>query len=1113
MAPCPKASSRRVKVTMDQQPASTDDRRLADGLRGTFGPTAADLFLEASEAMARGSAATTLVTAHMMREIEGSIRSVLEPGDAPAEPATEPNEARESHRQQVERIAQSLGLAGDDPFLQLWLSFVGELHGVAHRSGQLGARPVDDSFTDLWRRFRLFADLAVAVAEQNIAHHLDELDRLLASEPTRNAVRTLVESMPHGYQAQTYLFERLPANWLMRLSERGYFRAPYEPIRVENGLRFVSWPPAGYLLRAAEVHPDEVGSILAEVTLNTNWAASHELCQVALALPSAKAVAFVRKLTNQIRTTDWLPLFDGARMGRLAGHVAVADPDVALDFLSALLTVFPDPSHNDVVDESEYRPLPRPRPRVPQDYDYEEILKAAAPVMSTSVGLPWIELLIQLVSEVIELSYWCPPEQPNDHSYIWHPRLDSEWEELRNRDARGHLVTALRDSVVAYVDSDEQRLRSVVQRLWSEGRNIFRRIALHLLEEFGPDAASVADTVLLIDRTALEETEFRNEAGRALRTLWPGLSSETHEQVFSAIEAGRDRDEGDPERRQWWQYKWLLNLQDHLDDRRRELLESLSEGRAEPDDPDRNYAAWTTSRGPESPCTASEIEALSLDETRQVLETWEPTDRTFGSDYEGLGRELRKAVKRKPREFAHASKKWFGLRPTYVRNVIEGWQDALVDGTRLPWKPVLELCEFVLAQSWDVAPRPRPFGDDPDWSWCRKAVASLLVTGLRIKRSIPGRYRTQVWALIVRLLEDEDPDPRTEARDRTDGMHAFTRSLNSVRGAAVHAACYYGTWLHHRHLVSARDFSVAPELRKALERRLSPEVDGSACVRSVLAHHFRRLYWLDADWADAHADDIFSWELSTRELSLDVWHAYTGWGDLVEPVVARLLPHYFTALRNYAAADNLDHDCGSTLTHLAVMWLTSIPAQADVLSELSALNDDHVSAAFVDGLGDVLSHRKPKDRAHDAARVEELWNERLDRIEPEASQHQEELLELVSVFSYEGIPLSKALALLSRTLDFVLPASGVSAHRFDSRNVLRRLVRADTGNLAEAMRVLAKMTRADVDGVLLILARDEIRLGVSRAHRCKRDDARREAKVVANLLVSRGRLDFRQFAS
>jgi len=183
------------------------------------------------------------------------------------------------------------------------------------------------------------------------------------------------------------------------------------------------------------------------------------------------------------------------------------------------------------------------------------------------------------------------------------------------------------------------------------------------------------------------------------------------------------------------------------------------------------------------------------------------------------------------------------------------------------------------------------------------------------------------------------------------------------------------------------------------------------------------------------------------------------------------------------------------------------------LNELFALKDDRVNAAFVDELSDVLSHRKPKDRAHDAARVEELWNERLDRIEPEAPQHQEELLELVSLFSYEGIPLAKALALLSRTLDFVLPASGVSAHRFDSRNVLRRLVRADTGNLVKAMHVLAKIVRADVDGVLIILAREEIRSGVSRARRCKRDDVRREAKVVANLLVSRGRLDFREFAS
>ena len=1098
---------------MDEQPVSNDDQRIAERLRGTFGPTAADLFAEASAAMARGSTATTLVTAHMMREIEGSIRSVLEPSGVPAEPAPEPNhEQRESHRQQVERIAASAGLPSDDPFLDLWRSLVGQLHGVAHRSGQHGARPVDASFVELWRRFRLFADLAVAIAEQNIARHLDELDRLLASEPTRETVKSLVESMPHGYQAQSYLFERLPVNWLTHLRKRGYFRAPYEPIRVDNGLRFVSWPPAGYLLKAAEVWSDEVGSILGEVELNANWAATHELCRVALALPSATAVPFVRHMTNQVRATDWLPLFDGAQLGRLAGHIAASDGDVALDFLSALLAVFPDPAHKDVADESEYRPLPRPRPRVPQEYDYEEILKAATPMMSTSVGLPWIELLIQLVSEVIELSYWDPPERPSDYSYIWHPTLDSGSEELRDRDARGHLVTALRDSVAAYVNTDEERLTSVAQRLWSRPRNIFRRVALHLLAEFGPEAASVAET-MLADRTALDETELRNEAGCALRTLWRVLSAETRDRVLSWIETGRDRDDDDPERKGWWQYRWLLSLRHDLDDRRRELLLTLSEGRSEPDDPDRNYATWTTSWGPESPYTASELEALSFDEIRQVLETWEPTDRTFGVNYEGLGRELRTAVGHKPREFAHAYKKWFGLRHTYVRNIVEGLQDALTAGQQLQWKPVLELCEHVLAQPWVIAPRPQSFGDDPDWSWSRKGVASLVEAGLRAKRSIPKRHRTQVWGIIARLLEDADPNPQTEAGERDGGLDAFTRSINSVRGVAVHAACYYGTWLHHRNLVSTRDFSAAPELRLALERRLDAEIDGSACSRSVLAHHLRRLYWLDAGWADAHVDEVFRWEPNARTLSLDVWHAYTGWGGPVEVVVNRVLPHYFTALGHYAAANDLDRDCRSTLAHLAIVWLTSIPARADVLGEIAALDDNRVNAAFVDVLSEVLSHRKRQDRAKDAARAEKFWSNRLDAIEPDAGQHQEELFELVSLFSDEGIPLEKGLALLLRTVDCVLPASGASAHRFDSRNVLRRLVRADSRNLAAAMGVLAKMVRADADGVLIILAREKIRSAVARAHRSRRDDARLEAQVVANLLVSRGRLDFREFAS
>ncbi|MGE0601180.1 MAG: hypothetical protein AB7J35_17500 [Dehalococcoidia bacterium] len=1099
---------------MDEQPVSDDDRQLAERLRGTFGPTAAALFEEASAAMARGSAATTLVTAHMMREIEGSIRSVLEPGGVPAEPAAEPSqEPRQSHRLQIERIGASLELPADDPYLELWQSLVGQLHSAAHRSGQHGARPVDDSFTDLWRRFRLFADLAVAVAEQNIARHLDELDRLLASEPTAKTVKSLAESMPHGYQAQRYLFERLPVNWLPHLRNRRYFRAPYEPIRVDNGLRFVSWPPAGYLLRAAEVQPDEVGSILGEIHLNANWAATHELGEVALALPSAAAVPFVRNLTYKVRSTDWLPLFDGARVGRLAGHVAVADAEVALDFLSALLAVFPDPARNDVPGDSEYRPHPRPRPRVPQDYDYEEILKAAAPVMSSAVGLPWIDLLMQLVTEVIELSYWDPPDHPNDHSYIWHPRLDSDSEELRERDARGHLVTALRDSVVAYTGADAARLDSVIQRLWSGPRNIFRRIVLHLLAEFEDDAAKVAETLILADRTALDEVELRNEAGRALRTLWPALDSATTERIFSWIENGRDRDEEDPERREWWQYRWLLTLRNYLDNRRLKLLQTLGEGRSEPEDPDGNFGTWTSSWGPESPHTAEEIEALSFEEIRHKLETWEPSDRTFGVNYEGFGRELRAAVKRRPREFARAYKKWLGLRHTYVRNIVEGWQDALTEGESLPWKPMLELCEHVLAQSWVDAPGPQPFGDDPDWSWSRKSVASLVETGLRVKHSPPARHRVQVWGLIARLLEDEDPDPGTEVRERAGGMDAFIRSINSVRGVAVHAACYYGTWLHHRHLTRTRDFSVAPELRLALERRLDPEVDGSACVRSALAHHFRRLFWLDADWASAHADEISRWEPNARELSLDVWHAYTGWGGLAESVVNRLLPHYFIALDNYAAADDLDRDCRSTLTHLAVMWLTSIPAEVDVLREIAALNDHGVNATFVNVLSDVLSRRKGQDRTSDAAKVEELWNERLTRIAPDPRHYQDELLELVSLFSYEGIALPTALRLLSRTLDSVSPASGVSAHRFDSRNVLHRLARADAKDLAVAMRVLGKMVRADADGVLMVLVRDEIRTSVSRAHRSRRSDARREAQVVANLLVSRGRLEFREFAS
>jgi hypothetical protein len=195
------------------------------------------------------------------------------------------------------------------------------------------------------------------------------------------------------------------------------------------------------------------------------------------------------------------------------------------------------------------------------------------------------------------------------------------------------------------------------------------------------------------------------------------------------------------------------------------------------------------------------------------------------------------------------------------------------------------------------------------------------------------------------------------------------------------------------------------------------------------------------------------------------------------------------------------------------MWLTSIPARANVAEEIASLNDDRVNAAFVDVLADVLSRRKRQDRAADATRVEEFWRHRFELIGPNAARHQEELTELVSLFAYQGFAQGRALKLLSGTLDHIQPARGARVHRFDSRSVLHRLVSASPRNAPEAMRCLAKMIRADTDGVLIMLARDDIRSAVGRAHRARYPGARREAQVVANLLVGRGQLDYRQFAS
>ncbi|MBI5947082.1 MAG: hypothetical protein HY875_02970 [Chloroflexi bacterium] len=1089
------------------------DAHLVAELTASYGPAVGAFFEEACLAVSRNRPTTTHVVGHLMREVEASIRLVLRPLTA-SEATRDPADEENNHRGEVATICASLPLRPDDPLPRLWDSLVGRLARYAHRSGQVNPRPVDDKFLALWRDFQLFLRRAVVLQQEHSTRHLTLLDELLAaSAPTKHQLRAFTQEMPHGQGSLRYFFERLDhPGWLGPLRAKGYFAQVPEPVRYGDGYRFVPWPAAAYLRKMASIRPSAVGEVLAEVETNGNWAVIDDLVAIALELEGTPAAMFAARLSGWIRAADWLPGFQPELIGKLAAHVAAGGHvDVALDLMSASLAVLPDARTRDA-SESESRLPVRPRTRMRESYDYPQVLDAASSALARTAGMGWVGLLGDLLSESISHSSAPEREPPDDHSVIWRPAIETHPENLPDHDARDYLTSALRDAATLVVSEDPAQVQAVLDLLWEGRWYVFRRIALHVLAEC-VIGAPLGIARVTQERTILDLYALRHEAGRALNAAWPSLDNPARAKILDWVEDGPSDEAVDQVKRERWQLRWLLILAAGLDERRAALLEDLKLKHVTPEHPDfvsyTSGVAWVS----ESPWKSEELSHLSLDEIETLLNDWSPAGGALDESYEGLGRELQAVVIERAAEFVEGSARWAGLRHTYVRSILEGCTEAVRAGANLDWESLLGICSRVLAQPWERSLDHVPFGDDPDWSWARQSAARLVGAGLVAENPIPPELRGLVWDLLSRLAEDKDPLPESEERDRDGGMDSFARSINCVRGVAVHGAINYGAWLHRQGVTSTRSFEPMPELRKLLERRLDPAVDATACVRSILAHHFQKLVWLDKAWAYDHRPEIFRWSAAQRTLSLDVWHAYAGYSGVVEGVADVLVDDYFQALYLLVGHD-LPHEAQSTLRHLVVMWLSEKPIGLDVPGRVFNFGDDALSAAFVDAIEEVLGRRAESTVARDAQQTAGLWTSRLDRIDVGDHDHSRELVAWASVFSWVGIPVGQSARLLIRTLDGLLrgvPVSG-EASRYDTRQMIARLVECSREHPLLAMQALIRLVELDRDGWLFVLVRSDIRECIEIAARSGEAEAEQEARALANRLVGRGRLEFRDLA-
>lgn len=857
---------------------SPRQEKIVGRLLSQVGPGPAAFFREACELVREEPKrrSVTHLVAHLLREVESAVRSVLEPSGAAA------GVRSDRHRAKVLAVLGELGISPQDAVAQWWLRLIGEdnplnLARRAHRSALDAPRPFDADFEEFIDTVEAVLDVVLERFETHFHQVVRRLDVLLAKTNPSNAdADGLRNNFPHNQVISHYFFSQASAAWLGPVRHAGFFATP-PPAEVDEDagtVQIPAWPVSDYLARIGPETPSAAVDAALAIPSTDNSRVHHDIVRLALAVPAQLGVRLVPRIIEGLggRFGPLIPHEVGAVVAHLARDGQI---EQALELAAALLNRMP----TDI------------GPATSVDvYDYAITLREHVPVLLDAAGAPVLALLASLLDEVIRADVEQRGGPPGrDGSPMWRPTIAGD-DRRTESELRHALVSAVRDAATVLVESDTVGLGEVVAELASHEWLIFRRLALDLLSRY-PEracdlvAARLTNPALIRDTGAEREYLLLAQRGAAC------LDDYHRRRLLTLIDAGprpetpssvspTDQQHGHewaPEEIARWQRDRLAAIQPVLPpewDARYQVL--VAEHGPAPDPTVPVDTWWVYSRGgPEGPVTPGELAAMPTDALVAFLRDWQPpTDSWPPLSPGSLRGALSAAVQNDAGRRSADAASFIGLPPTYISAVLNGLWQAVTNNAVLDWDGVVRLSEWINQQAVDELATQEPH-EVREWHEPRRDMLRLLMKGFPAEPSpIPPEHGTTVWAIIESCCKDPNPISGDEPQVH-DGFISLADS--AVRPQAIDAAIRYIGWQRR----TAPDADLGPMLA-VLEQHCDHWQDPSLAVRFVYGQKFAYLVQLNMDWARGQVESIFPLDPAQRLLLDAAWHGYLSSGYLTD---------------------------------------------------------------------------------------------------------------------------------------------------------------------------------------------------------------------------------------
>jgi hypothetical protein len=717
---------------------------------------------------------------------------------------------------------------------------------------------------------------------------------------------------------RAYFFEHLSTwSWLPLLELSGFFLSPPEPtIDDKGGVSLPLWPEVRYLARMASV--PEAQAIVCRIVLRmpptSNSRVHEDLLDIAVALPPRLSVQLFPQALQWAGSR--YPFRLAQKLGALIAHFATGGyVSEALELTRSALAVSRAPRADDV---PEHLRLPVEAVSHFDVWNYEQILTRDIPAVVQAGGFAALETLCGLLDSAVRATYdQAALDRGEDYSWIWRPAIEDH-EQNRQDTISTLLVSAVRDAAERICSLDQSHIQRAVELLEDHRLFVFRRTALHLLRRFLDRCMQLAED-RLTSQSNFDETGLRHEYVLLLAAAFSRLSSAGRSKILHWIANGPNvesfksqyRDERGHEApttdieqyAEVWRRDRLAPIQSGLDTHWRQRYASLVSRFGDPDHaefPAYSSATWV---GPTSSKTIEDLKAMAAADVVAYLRDWQPPEGLFSPSREGVGRILSAAVQAEPQRFAVIAHSSIGLDPTYVRALLMGLRDALGERKSFAWDSVLDLCEWVVEQPRDIPGRAAKNRDeDPDWGWCRKAIASLLSSGFATDNpgGLPVTLDARAWKVLFPLTNDPEPSIDYERQYGGRNMDPATLSINTVRGEAMHAVIRFALWLYRRasSIEPKTDTTLGLDsrARSVLDKHLDVEFDPALTIRAVYGQWLPWLVLMDKEWTATNVGKILPDNPAMSPFRDAAWDTYLVFNSPYDNVFVVLRSEYEKAV-------------------------------------------------------------------------------------------------------------------------------------------------------------------------------------------------------------------------